>query len=208
MTTPKQPKSKDPYNYPTKNRTLGDKVADFWSSKDFFGASDGGTDDTAAINLAIAELAAGGEHAVIFLPRNTKYVEANLVLHMDVTLIDMATKGMLKILSKNNTASLPFQRGGLVIKTQGIDGVLMRVHDSGITGAPYVQLLNEATGNLADIRVRGVNLTNYQDIVEISDPAAPPANTARMFTRDNGSGKTQLCVRFNTGVVQVISTEP
>jgi hypothetical protein len=47
------------------------------------------------------------------------------------------------------------------------------------------------------------------EITELAaDPAAPATNGARLFVRDNGSGKTQVCVRFATGVVQVISTEP
>lgn len=41
-----------------------------------------------------------------------------------------------------------------------------------------------------------------------SDHSAPPANDAIVYTKDNGSGKTQLCVRFNTGAVQVLATEP
>lgn len=49
----------------------------------------------------------------------------------------------------------------------------------------------------------------YHEVVEQgSDPAAPAANGARLFAKDNGSGKTQLCVRFNSGAVQVIATEP
>jgi hypothetical protein len=43
---------------------------------------------------------------------------------------------------------------------------------------------------------------------EITDPSAPSANSAAIYTRDNGSGKSQLCVRFPTGAVQVIATEP
>lgn len=43
---------------------------------------------------------------------------------------------------------------------------------------------------------------------EQSDPAAPAANTGVIFCRDNGSGKTQFCVRFSSGAVQVIATEP
>jgi hypothetical protein len=43
---------------------------------------------------------------------------------------------------------------------------------------------------------------------EIADPAAPATNTGRLYYRDNGSGKTQLCVRFATGAVQVLATEP
>ena len=43
---------------------------------------------------------------------------------------------------------------------------------------------------------------------EISDPSAPAANRARLYVRDNGSGKTQLVVRFSSGAVQVLATEP
>jgi hypothetical protein len=53
-----------------------------------------------------------------------------------------------------------------------------------------------------------VYLSKYQEMAEISTPTAPGANKARLFVRDNGSGKTQLCVRFNTGGVLVIKTQP
>jgi len=43
---------------------------------------------------------------------------------------------------------------------------------------------------------------------EISDPSAPSANQGRLYFRDNGAGKTQLCVRFNTGAIQVLATQP
>ena len=45
-------------------------------------------------------------------------------------------------------------------------------------------------------------------MTEITAPSAPGANKARLFLKDNGSGKTQLCVRFNTGVIQVLATQP
>jgi hypothetical protein len=51
-------------------------------------------------------------------------------------------------------------------------------------------------------------LTDYLQLSERADPAAPPANDARMYVRDNGSGKTQIVAVFNTGAVQVIATEP
>jgi hypothetical protein len=41
-----------------------------------------------------------------------------------------------------------------------------------------------------------------------TDLPAPGANGARLFTRRSGSGKTQLVVRFHTGKVVVIATEP
>jgi len=43
---------------------------------------------------------------------------------------------------------------------------------------------------------------------ERADPAAPAADQAVVYVRDNGSGKTQLCVRFSSGAVQVLATEP
>lgn len=57
--------------------------------------------------------------------------------------------------------------------------------------------------------VVGANGAGWMQYVEqTSDPAAPSADRAKVFARDNGSGKTQLCVRFPTGAVQVIATEP
>lgn len=41
-----------------------------------------------------------------------------------------------------------------------------------------------------------------------ADPDAPAASRARTFVRDNGAGKTQYCVRFATGAIQVLATEP
>jgi hypothetical protein len=52
-----------------------------------------------------------------------------------------------------------------------------------------------------------VYTTKWYEMTEISAPSAPAANRARLFVRDSGSGKTQLCVRFPTGAVQVIKTE-
>lgn len=53
-----------------------------------------------------------------------------------------------------------------------------------------------------------VNNAGWIEGLEIADPAAPSANRGRLYFRDNGSSKTQLCVRFPTGAVQVIATEP
>jgi hypothetical protein len=41
-----------------------------------------------------------------------------------------------------------------------------------------------------------------------ADPAAPAANFAVLYAKDNGAGKTQLVARFATGAVQVIATQP
>jgi hypothetical protein len=43
---------------------------------------------------------------------------------------------------------------------------------------------------------------------EVSTPDAPPTGYGTAFFRDNGSGKMQYAVRFPTGAVQVLATEP
>lgn len=53
-----------------------------------------------------------------------------------------------------------------------------------------------------------VLVDRYLEMVEVSTPSAPGSNHARLFIRDNGSGKTQLCVRFHTGAVRVLATQP
>jgi hypothetical protein len=52
------------------------------------------------------------------------------------------------------------------------------------------------------------NAEGFQEIRESGDVTAPLTNGARLYAKDNGSGKTQLVVRFPTGAVQVIATEP
>lgn len=51
------------------------------------------------------------------------------------------------------------------------------------------------------------SLLGFLDVTEISAPAAPGANIARLYVVDNG-GKTELVVRFPTGAVQQIAIEP
>ena len=49
---------------------------------------------------------------------------------------------------------------------------------------------------------------NWFELTERAAPGAAGANGARLFARDNGAGKTQLAVIFQSGAVQVIATEP
>lgn len=51
---------------------------------------------------------------------------------------------------------------------------------------------------------------SYLEVDEIADPAAPAVDGARLFVRDSPTtpGKTELAVRFNTGAVQVLATQP
>lgn len=49
--------------------------------------------------------------------------------------------------------------------------------------------------------------SSFHEMLEITTPSAPGTNRARLFVRDNGAGKTQLCVRFATGSVKLIAQE-
>jgi len=49
---------------------------------------------------------------------------------------------------------------------------------------------------------------DYIELPEITAPLAPAVNTGRLFVRDNGSGKSQLAIRFPSGAIQTIATEP
>lgn len=50
--------------------------------------------------------------------------------------------------------------------------------------------------------------SHHAEFEEISDPASPAANAARVYARDNGAGQTQVVVLFATGAAQVIATQP
>lgn len=72
-------------------------------------------------------------------------------------------------------------------------------------------LLAIPTGT-GDFTITGsiTQITNgkHFEFLERADPVAGPINTGRLYVRDNGAGKTQLCIIFNTGAVQVIATQP
>jgi len=49
----------------------------------------------------------------------------------------------------------------------------------------------------------------YFEFHEVTTPVvAPRANRARLFVRNGPGGRTQLCVRFHTGTVRVLSSQP
>jgi hypothetical protein len=117
--------------------------------------------------------------------------------------------------------------GGIGVhgRTQGATGIgVFGESDAGDHAAVGVQG-NGATGVLGKSAVLGVHgvatspsgfagffdgkvgITRFIEIDEIAIPAAPAANKARLFIQDDGSGKTQLCVRFSTGAAVVLATQ-
>lgn len=78
---------------------------------------------------------------------------------------------------------------------------------TGVLSGNGAVILGDAVGDAISVLGTPV-FYSYIDMPEQSTPSAPGTNTGRLFCRDNGSGKTQLCIIFNTGAVQVISTQP
>jgi hypothetical protein len=158
------------------------------------------TVNTAAINLAI--VAATGTTGRVLITPGISYTEASLVIPDGVVLIVFSALGTITYLTKDQGTSLPVTKGGLVIKSQGNTGVMLRSLDYGVTGEPILQVVDATNGDIAAFAPK------FNEFVEITDPTAPSANKARLYCKDNGSGKSQLVVRFPTGAVQVIATEP
>lgn len=70
-----------------------------------------------------------------------------------------------------------------------------------------------ATDNTYDIgsvganRPRNLHMGSFIEGQEESEPAAPATNRYRLYSKDNGSGVSQLCARFATGASQCFAAD-
>ena len=95
--------------------------------------------------------------------------------------------------------STQVQESGLMMG--GGDTYMLRTAAARVGFGTGLGLLLGSPDAQIDARYVGLNEAS-------ADPSAPAANGAVLYTKDNGAGKTQLCVRFATGAVQVIATQP
>jgi len=79
-----------------------------------------------------------------------------------------------------------------------------------VANSDYLTLTSSAlVVQNAPVTLPSTDGSGYIQVVEqSSSPAAGSANSARIYAKDNGSGKTQLIVRFASGAEQVLATEP
>lgn len=106
-----------------------------------------------------------------------------------------------------SAAGVTFTPAGNISATD-VQGALEEVDSEKAATADLLAADNatlEASGSTLRIRQP---VSTFIELAEMADPAAPSANEARLYVRDNGAGKTQLVVVFPTGSVQVIATEP
>jgi hypothetical protein len=60
-----------------------------------------------------------------------------------------------------------------------------------------------------DVTVNGrLFVTNAVTFEQTAAPQAPRAGEVRLFAKQNGWGKTQICVQYPSGAVQTLATEP
>jgi hypothetical protein len=91
----------------------------------------------------------------------------------------------------------------------GVHGYAAQDSGKGIWGESLAGhgVHGSTTSGFAGYFAGKVYTSKFVEMTEITAPAAPGLNKARLFLRDNGSGLTQLCVRFNTGTIKVLATQ-
>ncbi|MCD4785377.1 MAG: hypothetical protein K8T10_16280 [Candidatus Eremiobacteraeota bacterium] len=120
---------------------------------------------------------------------------------------DTATDGNIIAADGTDWDSKTPDSAGLVTKTdeQTISGDKTLSGTVSFSGETSFSNNTSFTGDVT--MSSALKTTSYVDIEEIEIPSNPDADTARLFVKDNGSGKTQLCVIFPTGNTIVIATE-
>lgn len=55
---------------------------------------------------------------------------------------------------------------------------------------------------------RHLHMVGYTEYDEMTAPSAPAANTVRLYSDDNGAGKTRLMALFSSGAAQQVAIQP
>ncbi len=86
-------------------------------------------------------------------------------------------------------------------------GAYVNADNTVVLGDQNITQVLMGSASQASIALLNVVGSGYYDIAEMTAPAAPAANTARIYCVDNG-GKSQLVCRFPSGAVQQLAIEP
>lgn len=94
------------------------------------------------------------------------------------------------------------RRAAVVGTAAGSSGAQLELFTKPDSGIAAQRLVVDKDGN-------ALWRTGFQEMTSMGlDPPAPAPGHARLFLRDTGTGKTQFCIRFASGPVQVLATEP
>jgi hypothetical protein len=118
---------------------------------------------------------------------------------------------LVEVITPNQTLTLIYAtKGGRVgfftvreLFPLGEPDGAVQFNDGGELGGDATFVFAKNTNTLS---VERLTLGDYLQGAEGTEPAAPLANGYRLFAEDDGSGNTQLKVRFETGPSQVLAT--
>jgi hypothetical protein len=102
------------------------------------------------------------------------------------------TDGVTRFSVTANTNEIVFNGDGRISRQSGFGGVIFGADNSISIGAAGSQAI----------------FGGYQQLTEMTAPAAPAANGVRIYAEDDGAGKTRLMARFATGAAVQIAIEP
>ncbi len=87
--------------------------------------------------------------------------------------------------------------------------ILQAGHYDGTYTDARLEVVREASTGAKYVATYGdrLQVENCIRLSEMSEPSNPSSNQAYLFVKDNGSGKTQLCVRFASGASIAIATQ-
>ncbi len=69
-------------------------------------------------------------------------------------------------------------------------------------------IISRVGAGVVGVRGAGTTTGGALNFLEQTAPSAPSANQVVLYAEDNGSGKTRLMARFNTGAAQQVAIEP
>lgn len=167
------------------------------------------TDTASDANSALLRLRVGGlsqftvtKGGTVLFGGDLSAGTARLIGFASRSQVSSPADGRLLVTNNAGNNFALFQIGGVsssfpALKRNGAELQCVLADDSAFAGF-----------QVSYLEANDIYLSTFLEGVEIADPAAPAANRARVYVRDNGAAKTQLVVRFPTGAVQVIATEP
>jgi hypothetical protein len=123
--------------------------------------------------------------------------------HLD---IDFGTETYLQLGDGAGTS-------GYIDVNEGSDSVDLLIQN--VVGSSYGEIFASSSGisfylgaAIGDFLIFANDTNQYIQGKESTTPSAPSSDRYRLFSKDNGAGKTQLCAIFSSGAAQCFATQP
>ena len=163
-----------------------------------------------SVNITAETLGTGGDNLdFVISPAGTGIVR--LGANATITGTGFITAVGLRT---STTSGLDYYGTGLRVSSAAevawTDGAASGTKDTALFrgAAGQVDVTNGTAATYRDLKLRNLLQTEYSQLTEMTAPAAPAANSVRIYAEDNGAGKTRLMALFATGAAQQIAIEP